>query len=403
MKCDIKQEYREEKISLYIDRQLDWKEEKEFLKHIRQCEECNKALQEAKYIREMLLTLPDECVPKELHSDIMKALQKEMTTKVSPAKNKKSIPFTKYGALAASFLILVTTGAYFYNQNLKNTSNTEDMPELAYMYDEGMMQQTENNEILPQITQTKSGNITETSRAFPATPALGSEQNEQQKLAESGESPEATEVLQNDTNGEQTTEQQDAQIAALSAQQEDVLTQPIPVDEMLYNDEKQQNDDVSLQSAEEQQQDTNVSIKRSMPSNMKSKSMEIHLNIKNADKFAKEIEKRTKSLKGEIVSEYTGGNMTIKVPLLEYNNMLNWLGEQCKILDKNEFVEDLAQQYKEIQKQAESAASKQKQSEQKGQTRKAQDAKKVQQDCQTALEELEKTAEFATISITLSE
>ena len=38
MKCDVKQQNREEKISLYIDRQLDWKEEKEFLKHIKQCE-----------------------------------------------------------------------------------------------------------------------------------------------------------------------------------------------------------------------------------------------------------------------------------------------------------------------------------------------------------------------------
>ena len=83
--------------------------------------------------------------------------------------------------------------------------------------------------------------------------------------------------------------------------------------------------------------------------------------------------------------------------------MINWLGEQCKVLEKNEFIEDLAQQYKEIQKQAENAVSKQKQAEQKGQSRKAQDAKKVQQDCQTALEELEKTAEFATISITFSE
>ena len=100
MKCDVKQQNREEKISLYIDRQLDWKEEKEFLKHIKQCEECNKALQQAKQIREMLLTLPDEDVPEELHNDIMKAIQKEMTTKISPAKNKKNIDFTKYGALA---------------------------------------------------------------------------------------------------------------------------------------------------------------------------------------------------------------------------------------------------------------------------------------------------------------
>ncbi len=383
MKCDVKQQDREEKISLYIDRQLDWKEEKEFLKHIKQCEECNKALQQAKQIREMLLTLPDEDVPEELHNDIMKAIQKEMTTKISPAKNKKNIDFTKYGALAASFLILAVTGGYFYNQNLKNTS--ESIPELASMsMKEGVTAETETGEVLPEITQTRSKKIPDTSKALPATPVLGSGENAEKKQ-------ESVETLENNTSDEQITEQNDAQIASLSEQQ-DVLTQSIPEGETLYSD-KQQNDTL-LQSAEEEPQqygdDTTINVKRSMPSNMKSKSMEMKLSIKDADKFVKEIEKRTKSLKGEIVSEYTEDSMTIKIPLLEYNNMTNWLGEQCKVLEKNEFIEDLAQQYKEIQKQAENAVSKQKQAEQKGQSR-------------TALEELEKTAEFATISITFSE
>lgn len=344
----------------------------------------------------MLLTLPGEDIPEELHNDIMKAIQKEMTTKISPAKNKKNIDFTKYGALAASFLILAVTGGYFYNQNLKNTS--ESIPELASMsMKEGVTAETETGEVLPEITQTRSKKIPDTSKALPATPVLGSGENAEKKQ-------ESVETLENNTSDEQITEQNDAQIASLSEQQ-DVLTQSIPEGETLYSD-KQQNDTL-LQSAEEEPQqygdDTTINVKRSMPSNMKSKSMEMKLSIKDADKFVKEIEKRTKSLKGEIVSEYTEGSMTIKIPLLEYNNMTNWLGEQCKVLEKNEFIEDLAQQYKEIQKQAENAVSKQKQAEQKGQTRKAQDAKKVQQDCQTALEELEKTAEFATISITFSE
>ena len=396
MKCDSKQQDREEKISLYIDRQLDWKEEKEFLKHIKQCEECDKALQQAKQIREMLLTLPDEDVPEELHNDIMKAIQKEMTAKVSPTKNRKNVDFTKYGALAASFLILAVAGGYFYNQNLKNTSDTTNNPELASMYmEEGAEIQQQNDGMLPEITQIKSRKIPDTSKALPATPALGTQENAEEKQEESAE------TLENDTN--QNTEESETQIAALSEQDEDVLTQPIPEGEMLYSDEQQQNDDVSLQSVEEADDNTTVNKKRSMPSNMKSKSMEIRLYIKNADKFAKEIEKRTKSLKGEIVSEYTQGDMTIKIPLLEYNNMINWLEEQCEVLEKNEFIEDLAQQYKEIQKQAESATTKQKQAEQKGQSRKAQEAKKVQKECQTALEELEKTAEFTTIHITFSE
>ena len=77
MKC----ENREEKISLYIDRQLDWKEEKEFLKHIKECPECKQALQQAQQLRQMLLEMPMEEVPEELHKNIMEAINKEMATK----------------------------------------------------------------------------------------------------------------------------------------------------------------------------------------------------------------------------------------------------------------------------------------------------------------------------------
>ncbi len=77
MKC----ENREEKISLYIDRQLDWKEEKEFLKHIKQCPECKEALQQAQQLRQMLLEIPMEKVPEGLHQNIMEAINNEIEEK----------------------------------------------------------------------------------------------------------------------------------------------------------------------------------------------------------------------------------------------------------------------------------------------------------------------------------
>ena len=136
---------------------------------------------------------------------------------------------------------------------------------------------------------------------------------------------------------------------------------------------------------------------------MKSKSLQIKLKTKNIERLAQSIEKRTKSLKGEIETPYTQDTMTIKVPLLEYNDVVNWLGQQGEVIDKNEIVEDLANQYKEIQQQAENAKEKEKEAIQKDQPRKAQDARKVQKDCEKALEELQKTAEFAVIHISFAE
>ena len=107
MKCDVKQQDREEKISLYIDRQLDWKEEKEFLKHIKTCPECKHELQQAQQLRQMLLDMPIEPFPEGLHESIMKSLEKEM----SPAK--KRIAWQKYGVLAACFLLLTFAGKQF--------------------------------------------------------------------------------------------------------------------------------------------------------------------------------------------------------------------------------------------------------------------------------------------------
>ena len=119
--------------------------------------------------------------------------------------------------------------------------------------------------------------------------------------------------------------------------------------------------------------------------------------------FIQNIEKRTKAWKGEIETPYTQDNMTIKVPLLEYNDVVNWLGQQCEVIDKNEITEDLAKQYKEIQQQADNAKEKEEEATKKDQPRKAQEARKIQKDCEKALEELQKTAEFAVIHISFIE
>lgn len=136
---------------------------------------------------------------------------------------------------------------------------------------------------------------------------------------------------------------------------------------------------------------------------MKSKSLQISLKSKNEQKIAENIEKRVKSLKGEIEAPYTEGSMTVKIPISEYNNVINWLTQQCEVINKNEIIEDLGKQYKEIQQQLDEAKQTEKQAVQKEQPRRAQEARKTQKECEKALEELQKTADFATISITFVE
>lgn len=136
---------------------------------------------------------------------------------------------------------------------------------------------------------------------------------------------------------------------------------------------------------------------------MKSKSLQIKLKTKNIEKVIQNIEKRTKAWKGEIETPYTQDNMTIKVPLLEYNDVVNWLGQQCEVIDKNEITEDLAKQYKEIQQQADNAKEKEEEATKKTNLEKRKKQEKIQKDCEKALEELQKTAEFAVIHISFIE
>lgn len=421
MKC----ENREEKISLYIDRQLDWQEEKEFLKHIKECPECKEALQQAQQIRQMLLDMPMEEVPQGLHDSIVKTIQKEI--QLSPAKNTKRISWQKYGALAASFLLLIG-GAYFYKTTLQQHSSTAETTEMATMQleeatpnlamnipEEVVEEQYDTDESqLPMITQKRSVNAPETAKALPKTPSLGAgftrdakkkaegeEQAEAEKVTEQGQETETTEQKQIEQT--QSNDDEEKNGAENGAEQQSVLTQPVTEDEKTKNDKKEGENTEQTQEKEGDSEEVVTNVRRAVPTNMKSKSLQISLKAKQPEQTAKNIEKRAKSLKGEIEVPYEQSGMTIKIPVAQYNDVVNWLGQQCEVTDRNEIVEDLGKQYKEIQQQLDEAKAKEKQAKQKGQSRRAQEARKTQKECEKALEELQKTADFATIHITFIE
>ncbi|NDO45922.1 zf-HC2 domain-containing protein [Clostridium sp. MD294] len=415
MKC----ENREEKISLYIDRQLDWKEEKEFLKHIKQCPECKKALQQAQQLRQMLLEMPMEKVPQGLHQNIMEAINKEMETKaktkVSPLKKTKNIAWQKYVAVAASFLVLAGVSKVYFHNKTDVAENAQTAEIASIQLQQANVEQTEveQQQISPTITQTRSVKAPETAKALPATPALtaaGSteddvkdvEGGEEQQVAkeqitqQQKETTQQKEILQqydeNDNGNE------------LQHTQQDIMIQPMSAGED-KEDKEDKKEKMSTESDETESIEDAITntVRKSVPANMKSKSLQISLKSKNEQKIAQDVEKRTKSLKGEIETHYAENSMTVKIPISEYNDIVNWLGQQCEIINKNEIVEDLGKQYKEIQQQLEQAKQIEKQATQKEQPRKAQEARKTQKECEKALEELQKTADFATIHITFVE
>lgn len=407
MKC----ENREEKISLYIDRQLDWKEEKEFLKHIKECSECKQALQQAQQLRQMLLEMPMEEVPEGLHKNIMEAINKEMATKtkISPLRNKKNTAWQKYAAIAASFLILAGASKVYFNHKTDVTENAQ-IPEMASMQLEQtdmaqMSKQTdvEQQQVSPTITQTRSMNVPETAKALPATPNLAaagsteySEEGEQQQTEQGQQeiTQQSETVQQDNTNDDENSEQD---------KQQGVMMQAMVAEEGTEKEKKGK--EIAPQSDEGESIEDTVTntIRRSVPTNMKSKSLQINLKSKNEQKIVENIEKRVKSLRGEIETPYTEGSMTLKVPILEYTDVVNWLAQQCEVTNKNEIIEDLGKQYKEIQQQLDEAKQAEKQAVQKEQPRRAQEARKTQKECEKALEELQKTADFATIHITFVE
>lgn len=420
MKC----EDREEKISLYIDRQLDWKEEKEFLKHIRECPECKEALQQAQQLRQMLLEIPMEKVPQGLHQNIMEAINKEMETKakVSPLKKTKSTAWQKYVAVAASFLILAGVSKVYFRHTPNVTESTQTAEIASMQLEQTDVEQTdiEQQQISPTITQTRSVKAPETAKALPATPNLtaagstekdmegGEEQQQiQQEQAIQGQQ-EPKEQSKEITQEKQTLQQYNADDTENKEEEEPQYTQQeIMIQPMAAGEEKKEEKEISVSAqndgAESIEDTVTNTIRRSVPTNMKSKSLQISLKSKNEQKIVENIEKRTKSLKGEIETPYTDNSMTVKIPVSEYTDVVNWLGQQCEVTNKNEIIEDLGKQYKEIQQQLDEAKQIEKQATQKEQPRKAQEARKTQKECEKALEELQKTADFATIYITFVE
>lgn len=404
MKC----ENIEEKISLYIDRQLDWKEEKEFINHIRKCPHCKELLEQTQQLRKMLLELPMEEMPEGLHESILNVIEKEVEGQnkaaALSAKKKKTVFWYRYGAIAASFLLLAAAGNYIYNGMEQKQALTQQLmeqtPEMA-----SLQEDSPQTAVAPmKETITRTTQAPQTSKALPATPT--EETNETTEEAENGENTQEGNG-ENDTQSQDALAQQDSsqtpQAASAQAEQSSAQEQTITMKAAVTEENAPEEN-----SAEQTQKDTKTTLSsgsaaKSVPINMKSKSMKISLKTNDISKITEEMEKKAKQLQGTVQNSTETGSITMQVPASRYDEALSWIEQQGETAEKEEFVEDLAKQYKQIQKQAEEAEKTEKDATEKGQSKRARQARTTIEDCEAALKQLEKAAEIFTIEITLVE
>ena len=413
MKC----EKIEEKISLYMDKQLDWKEEKEFINHIRQCPRCKEQLEQAQQLRKMLLEIPMEEVPKELHENIMAVIEKKVknqnkTTSLS-SKKKKTMLWYRYGAIAASFLLVIAAGNYIYKGIEQKQAVTEELMEKTVdtanvqSASPPMQVQTQQvtapmQETIEQITQAPI-----TSKALPATPTeVSEEETTEEETSEKDAAQNSTDTTltedittenqQTDTTEETTKDSNTSEQLSTEATTEEPVLMKAALTAEDTSEETQEQEDINVATV-------SGNSARSIPANMKSKSMKMSLKTKDVQKMAEEIAKKAKQLQGSVQAEYEQNSITIQVPYSRYEDALNWIEQQGETGEKEEVTEDLAKQYKEIQKQAEQAKKIEKDATEKGQTKRAKQAQKTIQEYEAALKQLENTAKFSTIEITLIE
>ncbi len=117
-----------EKISLYVDHQLNIQEEKELLAHIDTCEECKSYLQELKDIVLNLNSLEEFEPPKELHNEIMDKINIEYNKK-NRTKKIINLNFSlkNVATVAAAYLVVTFSISALLNSfnGTESTSNSE--------------------------------------------------------------------------------------------------------------------------------------------------------------------------------------------------------------------------------------------------------------------------------------
>ncbi len=104
MGCD---DYKE-LISLYFDKELDEKEEKELFEHLTDCPSCRKEYEELKVVMDMLGEIEEEELPEGFHNEVMAKIKAETKPQ------KKRIPWARYTSIAASICaVFIVGGAVF--------------------------------------------------------------------------------------------------------------------------------------------------------------------------------------------------------------------------------------------------------------------------------------------------
>lgn len=134
-----------ELLSLYIDDELSKDKIEEINEHLATCESCNAELKELQEIRQ-LLAEPLVELPigfkEELHEKLIIASEEEITTKPisldrfktakgkSPKKGLRKFNYKTYGAVAAAFLVMVSS-AFILEGGLEQSKSSDDMaPEM---------------------------------------------------------------------------------------------------------------------------------------------------------------------------------------------------------------------------------------------------------------------------------
>ena len=144
-----------DKLSLYIDNELNDEEMQQMEEHFKSCENCQKELKEYKNLISVLQSLPEEEPPKgyckRLHNKLLENSPQSKSKKVtSKIKSINRFKWMKYGSIAAA-LVLV-----FIVANINNFGNMgmKAKTELSYDYDIAGKPAEYNGAVAPQAPQT---------------------------------------------------------------------------------------------------------------------------------------------------------------------------------------------------------------------------------------------------------
>ena len=121
-----------DKLSLYIDNELNYEEIQQMEEHFKQCENCQKELNEYKNLILVLQSLPEEEPPegycKRLHNKLLEESPQSKSKKVLNIISINRSKWIKYGSIAAALVLVVLVA----NMNNINRYGMKAKTELSY-------------------------------------------------------------------------------------------------------------------------------------------------------------------------------------------------------------------------------------------------------------------------------